>query len=88
MGYEPSDQAPPIQYSSSHETSVDGETWIVRRRRDEPGTYDFDWVSGPNEGYGFGSSMSGRSELTPAQIEESIQDFMKGIDPATGFLAD
>ncbi len=88
MGYEPSDQVPPINYRSSHETRVDGERWVVKQRRDEPGTYDFDWISGPNEGYGFASAMSDRSELTPAQIEESIKDFMKGIDPDTGYLAD
>lgn len=37
--------------------TVGGEAFRVRCRADEPGTYDFDWLSGRQE-YGFG--LSGR----------------------------
>ena len=89
MTPEPSAGAPPIRYDAHpYETCVEGETWIVRQRAEEPGTYDFDWVSGPNEGYGFGLSRSDGAQSTEAELDERIRDFLADIDPATGFLPD
>ena len=64
---------------------VDGEVFDVRRsgRR---GQVDLTWVSGPNPGYGFSSARSDGSWPDVAQLEESIRDFLAGIDPATGHL--
>lgn len=63
---------------------VDGEVFDVRTGQD--GGTDYDWVSGLNEGYGFGSSAGpGTSE---ADHRESIRGFLSMIDPATGYIAD
>jgi hypothetical protein len=63
---------------------VDGELFAVRRAWD--GGTAYDWVSGPNKGYGFGSSE------TPSRSAEehrnSIRTFLDQIDPATGYIGD
>ena len=61
---------------------VDGQLFEVRRH--EGGT-DYDWVTGPNEGYGFGTSGRGTSE---EWHRDQIRDFMSMIDPATGYIGD
>ena len=63
---------------------VDGETFAVRTR-DSDGSNHYDWISGPNNGYGF--SVSGSAE--PRSREKhiaAIRDFLAAIDPATGYL--
>ena len=67
--------------------TVDGEDFRIRVRAGEPGTYDIDWLSGPHD-YGFGLSGSGRSPMTRPELEQAIRDFLAGIDPATGYLAE
>lgn len=63
---------------------VDGETFLVRRRN-EDGSHHYDWVSGPNDGYGF--SVSGGPEPASHERHESaIRGFLTSIDPTTGFL--
>ena len=66
--------------------SVDGETFAVRRSDDDGSTH-YDWVSGPNDGYGF-STFGGTEPLSRERHLVSIRDFLAGIDPATGYLAD
>ncbi|MFC0006856.1 hypothetical protein [Micromonospora siamensis] len=66
--------------------TVDGQDFRVRRRADSPGTYDFDWLTGPHP-YGFGLSQPGH-ELTRPELERHIRDFLDQIDPATGYLGD
>lgn len=63
---------------------VDGERFAVRRNPD--GGHSYDWLSGPNRGYGFSSSGSPNPSM--AQHEESIRGFLSMIDPATGYLED
>lgn len=67
---------------------VGGEQWRVRLRpRQGPlFDYDYDWLTGPNDGYGFG--MSGPFEQSDDQHEARIRDFLAEIDPATGYLAE
>jgi hypothetical protein len=67
--------------------TVDGQDFRVRVRAEEPGTYDFDWLSGPHE-YGFGLSRSDRSAMSVAEMEGAIRDFLAQVDPTTGYLAD
>lgn len=75
---------------------IDGETFEVRERRDRPGVYDCDWVSGPNSGYGFSCSfMSSRPVDTEpvaadvrADLERAVRGFLRQIDPQTGYMAD
>ena len=61
---------------------VDGERFAIRRAAD--GGTAYDWLSGPNEGYGFGSSG------TPNRLVEehlgSIRAFLAMIDPNTGYI--
>jgi len=67
------------------ELTVDGETFIVRKSEPD-GAFHYDWISGPNDGYGF--STSGRS--TPVSNEHhkaAIRDFLSAVDPATGYLS-
>lgn len=63
---------------------VDGEIFEVRRGH--AGGTNYDWISGPNEGYGFGSS--GPEDLPEASHRESIRNFLGMIDPQTGYIAD
>ncbi|MFF0341565.1 hypothetical protein [Kribbella sp. NPDC004875] len=65
---------------------VDGELFEVSVRENHPGTYDYDWVSGPNPGYGFSESSSPEQTRTEADHEQSIRAFLSGINPKTGYL--
>jgi hypothetical protein len=63
---------------------VDGELFAVRRAWD--GGTAYDWISGPNRGYGYGSSgLPGRSEV---EHRDDIRTFLAQIDSATGYIAD
>lgn len=81
--------------------AVDGETFRVEVRPD--GGCRYSWISGPNPGYGFGSSAvrvawKTESGLPPAPLpvplppiahhRRSIRGFLAEIDPDTGYLAD
>jgi len=71
---------------TTHEVHVDGEVFQVTRR--DPSTYDYLWVSGPNEGYGFSSGSNVPHEQTPDEIVAAIRNFLAQIDPATGYIGD
>jgi hypothetical protein len=79
MNEEP-EMGPPTQ------VEVDGEVFDVAARRDRPGQYQFAWVSGPNAGYGFGVGTSGGREMSGAEIEDTIRDFLARVDPETGYI--
>lgn len=71
-------------YTALGSVTLDGETFLVRRRN-EDGSHHYDWVSGPNDGYGF--SVSGGSEpISRERHEAAIRGFLTSIDPATGYL--
>ena len=61
---------------------VDGEHFAVRSH--ETGT-DYDWVSGPNKDYGFGTSAR---DMPEEWHRESIRNFLSMIDPNTGYIDD
>ncbi len=63
---------------------VDGETFAVRRGHD--GGTQYDWVSGPNDGYGFGCSAP--PPLDAEAHVEGLRAFLGMIDPATGYIAE
>ncbi|MGN9812016.1 hypothetical protein ACTMSW_21990 [Micromonospora sp. BQ11] len=65
--------------------TIDGQTFRIRQRAEEPGTYDFDWLTGPHD-YGFGLSRYDGSAMTRLDMEEAIRNFLAEIDPATGYL--
>jgi hypothetical protein len=64
--------------------TVDGERFAVRRAFH--GGVAYDWLSGPNEGYGFGGS--GASDAPEEEHRENIRVFLAMIDPATGYIGD
>jgi len=61
---------------------VDGERFAIRRLGD--GGTAYDWLSGPNEGYGFASS--GTPDRLVEEHRESIRAFLAMIDPDTGYI--
>ncbi|MER5281117.1 hypothetical protein ABT025_36055 [Streptomyces sp. NPDC002809] len=67
---------------------VDGERFTVTRRAGSPGVYDFDWDSGPNQGYGFTSAVHGAAAMDRAQLEDAARGFLEQVDPATGYIED
>jgi hypothetical protein len=62
--------------------TVDGQGFRIRARAEEPGVYDFDWLSGPYD-YGFTSAGGDRAPLTPQEAEEHIRGFLAQINPPT-----
>jgi len=66
--------------------TVGGEQFRVRlrSRRGPLCEYDYDWLSGPNDGYGFG--VSGPFEEGDDEHRARIRQFLAEIDPATGYL--
>jgi hypothetical protein len=63
---------------------VDGQRFAIRRAGD--GGTAYDWLSGPNEGYGFGSSATPNRSVE--EHRESIRVFLAMIDPNTGYIED
>ena len=63
---------------------IDGERFAIRRAGD--GGTAYDWLSGPNKGYGFGSS--GTPNRSVEEHRESIRAFLAMIDPNTGYIGD
>lgn len=79
------------------EIDVDGERFVVRRSATSDNGYDFDWVTGPNPGYGFSMGVLvayplGQADSTDVPVEpdfvEQARIFLSMIDPATGYVAD
>lgn len=73
---------------SEWSVSVAGERFRVelRPRRGHLFEYDYTWLTGPNDGYGFGES--GPVERGEPEHRERIRWFLGEIDPSTGYLAE
>jgi hypothetical protein len=69
------------------ELFVDGERFLITRRADSPGTYDFDWTSHPAS-YGFSIGANFDWKPDRAELTEQIRRFLAEIDPETGYLPD
>jgi hypothetical protein len=63
---------------------VNGERFAIRQAGD--GGTAYDWLSGPNEGYGFASS--GTPNRSMEEHQESIRVFLAMIDPNTGYIGE
>jgi hypothetical protein len=63
---------------------VEGERFAIRRSGD--GGTDYAWLTGRNQGYGFGSSGSPNRSME--KHRESIRIFLAMIDPHTGYIED
>jgi hypothetical protein len=58
----------------------------VRHSPSWHGGTSYDWLSGPNKGYGFGSS--GKPNRSMEEHRESTRAFLAMIDPNTGYIGD
>lgn len=68
---------------------VDEEQFAIRVVADPATGYtdaSYTWLSGPNEGYGFGSG--GRLEPSLEEHRQRIREFLAMVDPITGFIED
>ncbi len=65
---------------------VDGQLFVVTN--EGGGRFQFDWVDSPNPGYGFSMFVVGNEEyeLTLEQCRNSIENFLKEVDPNTGYI--
>jgi hypothetical protein len=63
---------------------VDGELFAIGQGEDDGTAYN--WLSGPNKGYGFASS--GPPNRSVEEHQESIRVFLTMIDPKTGYIED
>ena len=76
---------PPDRRSRS--TIGSGRAWtrFTIRQAGDGGTA-YDWLSGPNKGYGFGSS--GTPNRSVEEHREGIRAFLAMINPNTGYIGD
>lgn len=65
---------------------VDGERFAIRRAGWGQDGTAYEWLSGPNEGYGFGSS--GTPNRPVEEHRQHIRAFLAMIDPDTGYIGD
>jgi hypothetical protein len=66
--------------------TVDGEVFDVTAQPDHPGHYHYEWISGPNPGYGFSMASSDERPSTMVDHEEAIRNFLSQMDPETGCI--
>jgi hypothetical protein len=78
---------PPPEALSEQVLVVDGERFVVREHPRQGGlhVYSYDWLTGPNARYGFGS---GGPEQQTSEHVAAIRAFLRDIDPATGYLSE
>jgi hypothetical protein len=68
--------------------TVDGHEFEVRSNWHVPGRYEYTWLTGPNDGYGFSSQTSDGRGKDRTMHELSIRAFLSSIDPATGYVSE
>jgi len=66
--------------------TVDGECFDVRYDEGQPGAYHFDWLTGPNPGYGFSTRTSSQTRLSRQSLVDGIVQFLAAVDPTTGYI--
>ena len=82
MGWSPADESrsEPVLLT----IEVDGELFAIRAATG--GGTAYEWVTGPNKGYGFGSS--GPPTIPRDEHQQHIRAFLGMIDPVTGYIED
>lgn len=69
------------------ELVIDGQRFVVTRRAESAGTYDFNWVNHPaSYGFTIGASVEWRPDRS--EMTEEIRSFLAEVDPETGYLPD
>jgi len=61
---------------------------IFDLRDNGQGGTDYDWISGPNKGYGFSSFPSPPAAVSTDHHIAAIRDFLSMIDTETGYIAE
>lgn len=64
---------------------VDGERFAVYQSA--PGDWSYDWLTGPNPGYGFGSHGS-PLDRSLEEHQQDCRNFLSMVDPVTGYIED
>lgn len=77
---------PPPAPVSGQILVVDGEQFVLREHLRQYRVYSYDWLTGPNPGYGFSSSSEQVQHLDDHIT--AIRSFLSDIDPDTGYLGD
>jgi hypothetical protein len=73
--------------AASFTLEVDGEQFAVRIVVDPRSGYTdtgYTWLSGPNDGYGFG--IGGPPSPSWEQHRQRIREFLAMVDPTTGYI--
>lgn len=79
----------PPEVSADHlNLTVDGQVFAVTYDVEQPGTYHYSWLSGPNRDYGFSSRGSDHQRRSVAEHEHRIRAFLSMVDPTTGYIED
>lgn len=68
--------------------TVDGQVFDVAYDVEQPGTYHYSWLSGPNLDYGFSSRGSNHQRRSVAEHEDRIRAFLSMVNPTTGYIED
>lgn len=74
-----------MELNEAERLEVDGEKFAVTA---DSGQYHFKWLTGTNPGYGFTCRTSDGRSLTREQIVSQIRNFLRLIDPQTGYVED
>lgn len=88
-----------VSVPAERELEVDGERFLVSVRG---GTTEVTWLTGPNPGYGFSSSLASSGTTQPDElaavnarlrsdderIRDELRSFLADVDPETGYLRD
>ncbi len=82
MEWSPADEGRPGSVLFTIE--VDGELFALRLSAG--GGTAYDWLSGPNQGYGFVSSAP--PNQSREEHRDQIRAFLSMIDPGTGYIED
>ncbi len=80
---------PDPDYFETFALEVDGEQFAVHVVVDPATGYTdtgYTWLSGPNQGYGFGTG--GPPNPSPEEHQQRIREFLAMVDPATGYIED
>lgn len=65
---------------------VDDERFAIRQDAWGQGGTGYDWLSGPDKGYGFSSSATPNRSME--EHRETIRVFLAMIDPDSGYIGD
>lgn len=78
--------APPPEGDRGPALALDVDGEMFELRPDDHGGTSYAWLTGPNNGYGFGTTPT--SDWSTDQHRRNIRGFLAQVDPETGFIED